>query len=178
MTGIYTEQFPEVTKTIAEWSKKEHVEVLFDSQSDDWCKTTSEFGEKILGKKDLFIIVHDLECNIFGGYVSETVAAEDEWVEDKECFLFNLESNGRFKEPMRYPIKAEKSKHAFVLFGKDFDGLFQFGYGYDIIVTKQDHVDNFLSGVNESAFEYQGVKTPLVTSKTIVVSRIVVLNVN
>ena len=171
----YIQQFPSVIKQLKEWSELNEVEVLFDSRIHSWEKSTSEFGTKVKGKKNVAIIIEDMDGNIFGGYIVEEIGEQNVWVEDFNAFLFSIESNRRIPQPTKYPIKGDKAKHAFLIFDDDFEYLFQFGYGYDIVVCKQNHSTNFNSGVNETSFGFQKIKNPLCSGKTFVASRIVAL---
>ncbi|EKE42376.1 hypothetical protein ENU1_023160 [Entamoeba nuttalli P19] len=176
--NTYLSQFPDIIKQLRQLSNLNNAQILFDSRLENWRKNESIFNEKIIGRNNIFILIHDMEGNIFGGYIKTKINKECEWIKDEEAFIFSLESNGRIMTPKSFPIKKDKSQYAILLFSKDFDYLFQIGFGYDIVVTKQNHSNNFLSGVNETSFEYGKLKYPLCGSKTFIVSRIIAIEMN
>ena len=174
----YLQQYPNILTQFKEWKSSSDGQIIFDSRAQNWSKSTSEFTTTLKGKKKIFIVINDMDGNIFGGFISKEITNENEWITDDNAFLFTIESNQRIAHPTKYPIKAEKAEHAFIMFGDDFDLLFQFGYGYDIVVCKQDHLQNLNSGVNETSFDFQKIKNPLITGKTFVPMRIVVIEMN
>ena len=173
----YLDQFPETLNHLKEWTGLNDGHVIFDSRLNLWSKEGNEFFDLLKDKSNIIIIINDMNGNIFGGFIKNEIKKQNEWIKDENSFLFTLESNERI-ERMKYEILKEKSDNTFIIFGNDFDYLFQFGFGYDIVVTKQDHADNFYSGVNESSFDFKNVKNPLVEHKTFVISRIVAIQMN
>ena len=171
----YFEQYPTILQTIHEWNTLPEHEIIFDSRLNNWAKYYSEFYTTVKDKKNIFIMIHDMDANVFGGLISQQITQQNQWISDENSYVFIIESNNRFEHPIKYPIKSDKSQHAFIIFGNDFEYLFQFGSGYDIIACKQDHSKNFNSGVNESSFEFNKTKNPLSSSKTFVIARIVVI---
>ena len=171
----YFEQYPTILQTIHEWNTLPEHEIIFDSRLNNWAKYYSEFYTTVKDKKNIFIMIHDMDANVFGGFISQQITQQNQWISDENSYVFIIESNNRFEHPIKYPIKSDKSQHAFIIFGNDFEYLFQFGSGYDIIACKQDHSKNFNSGVNESSFEFNKTKNPLSSSKTFVIARIVVI---
>ena len=174
----YFDQFPNVLLTLHQWTILPKHNILFDSRYDNWTKYNSEFFINIKDKQNLFIIIHDMDANIFGGYLSQPITKQNEWITDDQCYLFSISSNGRIEQPTKFPIKQEKKNNAFIVFGDDFEYLFQFGYGYDIIACKQDHAQNFNSGVNETSFDFNKIKNPLTCSKTFIINRLVVVEMH
>ena len=89
-------------KQIEEWTGLKYVTILFDSDIDD-CSTEKVFKERVMGKKQIVLIVEDFRRNKFGGYlnrVEEEVYLYEIWrfVPDTTSFFFSLESNGRLPQ--------------------------------------------------------------------------------
>ena len=83
-------------------------------------------------------------------------------IKDENSFVFNLESNGRHKGPMKFDILKEKSDRAFTLYPDYHDRLFHCGWD-EIVIFKQNckSYSNCWQG-EYSCFDYQGVKKALI----------------
>ncbi|BFU26582.1 trichohyalin, putative [Entamoeba histolytica] len=142
---------------IEEWTEKRVGNILFDSDKNDWNKTTSVFKQRIWNKENIIIIIEDEEGNKFGGYVNSKIDKVNSWINDSKSFVFSLESNGRMKEAMKFDIKLQQ--YAFRLCGQSYNCLFQYGYGYDICVCKENYKTQ--SYCNQHSFSYEGISNAL-----------------
>ena len=97
-------------KQIEEWTGLNCSDIIFDSDVDNWSRNSSVLNERIIGKKQLLFLIEDGDREKFGYYLnSEIVNKYNERIEtDDKSFEFNLESNGRIKQPMKFEIKNLK----------------------------------------------------------------------
>ena len=65
----YTNLISKELKQLEEWTKLKCHQVIFDSDIDEW-NDRKVFYERILGKKQLLLIVEDEDGNKFGGFVN------------------------------------------------------------------------------------------------------------
>ncbi|BFU22935.1 predicted protein [Entamoeba histolytica] len=146
---------------LEEWTNRKVGNILFDSDIDDWNKNTSVFGERIMNKEHIIIIIEDEEENKFGGYVNSKIDKVDEWINDSQSFVFSLDSNGRMEGMKKFDIK--EPGHAFWLCNQSYDILFGFGgdgkYLKDIVVYKENTKTE--SYCNQRSFEYKGIRNSL-----------------
>ncbi|BFU26688.1 hypothetical protein EHI2019_000811900 [Entamoeba histolytica] len=77
---------------IEEWTEEEINSILFDSYYDDWNKNTSVFGERVMNKEHLIIIIEDEEGNKFGEYVNSKIdkVSTGEWINGSSLVSFNI----------------------------------------------------------------------------------------
>ncbi|BFU22999.1 TLD, putative [Entamoeba histolytica] len=142
---------------LEEWTNRKVEDILFDSDKDDWNVNTSVFDQRIWNKEHIIIIIEDEDGNKFGGYVNEKIDRVESYINDSQSFVLSLESNGRMKGMMKFDIK--EPQNAFYLWNQSHDYLFQFGYGYDICVFKENY--KTLSHCKQSSFEYEGISNAL-----------------
>ncbi|BFU19643.1 predicted protein [Entamoeba histolytica] len=155
---------------IEEWTNRKVSNILFDSDKDDWKVNTSVFGERIMNKKHIIIIIEDEEGNKFGGYVNSKIDKYGKWIYDSHSFVFSLESKGRIEGMKKFDIKYPEI--AFWLFNQSHDCLFSFGcYDYlfeivsgsDIYVCKENNKTK--SSCKQFSYEYKGIRNALCGNK-------------
>ena len=144
---------------LEEWSGLKFGETIFDSDVDQWSIDKSEFDDKIKGKKQLVFLIEDKHGEKFGYYLNTEVNNQyNEWIQtDDKSFEFNIQSNGRLDQMMKFPIKDTQS--GYKLYDKENALLIQLG---DIWLCKQNN--NKLSSCceqNEDKFDYQGIESVL-----------------
>ena len=88
------------------------------------------------GKQNIAIIGFTKVGDVFGGFFSVAVTAQNEWIDDLNIFAFSFESHGRCMTPqrvvgrnglkMKANLKFYKNSNRFVAFcvGDDFVGAF------------------------------------------------------
>ncbi|BFU23980.1 TLD, putative [Entamoeba histolytica] len=140
---------------IEEWTEKRIYNILFDSDKDDWNRNTSVFGERVMNKEHIIIIIEDEDGNKFGGYVNSKIGT-GEWIYDSKSFVFSLETKERMKGMKKFDIKQPQD--AFCLYNQSHDILFMFGLG-DIRVYKEN--DKTQSYCSQFSFEYEGISNAL-----------------
>ena len=91
------------------YSKHSHyINIIFDSDLDDWKRYTSVFNDKIKGKKNLSFLIEDEEGNMFGYYLNSEVENSNnykQWIEtDNKSFHFNLNINKTLEKPMKHRV--------------------------------------------------------------------------
>ena len=130
-------------------TNKQMNEILFDSNIHSWSTNNSEFGDKIMNKNDVVIIVEDNDGNKFGEYLHEKVTSSG-GLTDSNAFLFSLKSNGRIKEGM---LKFEITSPSCAFYLWNDNGLFSFG-NTDTEIKKQGTNQSYYNG--QSYFNYHG----------------------
>ncbi|BFU24112.1 predicted protein [Entamoeba histolytica] len=143
------------------WTNRKVGNILFDSDKDNWKENTSVFGERIMNKEHLIIIIEDTKGNKFGGYVNSKVDKVNSYINDSKSFVFSLDSNGRIEGMKKFDIK--QTQYAFYLNNQIQDCLFAFGgdekYLKDIVVHKENLKTQ--SHCNQHSFEYEGISNVL-----------------
>ena len=100
------------TNLLEEWTRLKCSHVIFNSDIDNWSKDTSVLNDRIIGKKQIAIIIEDEDGEIFGYYCNPKIIDYyykslrlEQAKTDPKSFEFNLESNGRLDKPMKFEIK-------------------------------------------------------------------------
>ena len=57
-------------KQLEEWTGLKCSDILFNSNIDYWSKEISVLNERIIGKKQITLIIEDMNGNIFGCYLN------------------------------------------------------------------------------------------------------------
>ena len=60
-------------ETIEEFCDLTLLDVIFDSEYDNWSVSKSVFDQKIFGKENLVFVIEDTEGNLFGGFINSTI---------------------------------------------------------------------------------------------------------
>ncbi|ELP93976.1 hypothetical protein EIN_181430 [Entamoeba invadens IP1] len=146
-------------KQLESWTEKKIGGIIFDSAVDDWGKRSSVFCQRVVGKKDVVIVVKDSDNNVFGGYVKSEIDGFNKSIVDSKSFLFSLESLGRLPKQMRFAIRSDKAMKAFLCFDQNSDELFAFGVdGFDIGIKKNGNGESYCF---QYMFDYGGLKNAL-----------------
>ena len=164
----------EEIKQLEEWCELECQEVVFDSIIHNWSKRTSEFNDKIMGKKNLLFLIEDENDQIFGYYLNGRIPYYNEFgnnvqrepggtvylVEEvgNKTFHFNLKSNGRIPKPMKFEI-IDTKRNVFELFDPGHPILICLGDIYLEKSTKQ--FDECKTFQDETTFNYHGIPNAL-----------------
>ena len=148
---------------IEEWTKLKCEDVLFDSTIDDWSQNTSVLNERIIGKKQIVFLIEDEDGEKFGYYLNtEVIEKYGDWIEtDNKSFEFNLESNGRLKQPMKFEIKDLKYG-GYELYIKSIGYLIVLG---DIYLMKENKKNESYCYQFEDWFDYHGIENALCGKK-------------
>ena len=145
-------------RQLEEWTGLECGEILFDSDVDNWSENTTNFNEKIIGKKQLSFIIEDEDEEIFGYYLNTQVVEKynQNQSTDSKSFLFNLQSNNnRLQSPMKFEIK-DLEYGGITLHTKlnQFD-LINLG---DIYLYKEARKNKSYCNQTEDRFDYHGIE--------------------
>ena len=145
-------------KQLEEWTGLECGDVIFDSEIDNWKVNESVFDDKIIGRKQLVIIIEDDHNEKFGYYLNTEIKNEyNKWIStDNKSFEFNIESNGRLNEMMKFPIKD--IKYGCNLYDKWNERLIILG---NIILYKENNKNKSLCLQREDKYDYQGIPNTL-----------------
>ena len=100
-------------KCIEQWTKLKCHEILFDSIIDEYSFPSTDFNDKIIGKKSLVFLIEDEDGERFGYYLNNQVVEDDVydgsyyWMNTNNLsFHFNLKSKeNRMDKPMKFEIK-------------------------------------------------------------------------
>ena len=151
------------------WSGYHDFDIIFDSNRDN-ATSPDVFSQGLAGKSNLCFIVSTTKGELFGGIVSSKITP-GVWIDDKDSFVFSLESNDRLKKPEHYMIKSELSANSFYL-PSEGNYLFVFG-NFDIAVS--DFSSSSPSKYNQKTFDYQSEDNILVGESTFYQKRLLVL---
>ena len=148
------------------WTGLKCGDIIFDSTKHGWSKENNEFRKKIWMKSKICIVIENEDGEIFGCYINSTIDEVGWNIKDEHAFVFNLESNGRHKSPMKFDIKKEKCDYAFVLCSDNHfynsDWLFSCGNS-DISIYKENKKSRSCCYQDKgSHFDYRGVEKALV----------------
>ena len=147
---------------IEKWTKMKIGEKVFDSDVNKWTTENSEFGKLVFGKEHLVFVIEDSENNMFGCYIHSPIncyqyKVNGEWkgsnIEDKNAFVFSLNSNGRLSRAKKFGIIEEERIWAFQIYEENYGLLFSVGDGPDICVFKENMKDK--SYCKQWSFDYE-----------------------
>ncbi|BFU19916.1 trichohyalin, putative [Entamoeba histolytica] len=159
-------------KQLEEWTNRKIGNVLFDSDKDDWNVDTSVFGERIMHKEHIIIMIEDEDGNKFGGYVNSKIDEDGDYINDSKSFVFSLESNGRMEGMKKFDIKEPDC--TFKLWNQTSTCLFEFGSnGDDICVYKENKKTK--SYCEQQSFEYNEIENALCGKECFTPKRIIVI---
>ena len=149
-------------KQIEEWTGLKCTDIVFDSNIDNWSPYTTVLNERITGKKQLIFLIEEEDGEKFGYYLNTEVIGDydywQEWMEtDYKSFHFNLQSNGRLPQPMKFEIKDLKFGGYHLYEKSDWD-LIQLG---DIWLKKENYKNYSCCYQNEWRFDYHGIEKAL-----------------
>ena len=155
---IYNYLENEERKQLEEWTGKKCNEIVFDSKVDNWNVDTSEFDDKIKGKKELIFLIEDERSEKFGYYLNTQIYQEytNNKIKrtDDKSFEFNLRSNGRLSGPMKFEIK--KSRRGYGMNNKEHSILIEIG-NIQLYKEKKKNL-SYCFKDNENYFEYYGIE--------------------
>ena len=144
-------------KQFEEWTGLKCTDIVFDSNVDNWSQHTSVFDERIIGKKQLVFLIEDIDGEKFGYYLNtEIIEKYDLGMNetDNKSFEFNLESNGRLKQPMKFEIEHLYGG-GYCLYEKSWIGnLISLG---DIRLFKENNKNESCCWQHEDKFDYHGI---------------------
>ena len=144
---------------LEEWTNKRCCGVVFDSDIDNWNENTSLLNEKIIGKKQLVFLIEDEDGEKFGYYLNNEIVEkyEERIPTDYQSFHFNLFSNGRLYQPMKFEIK-NTVKGGYVLYNNSYDNLISCG---NMSLYKQNNKGQSHCIQDDSNFDYKGIQKAL-----------------
>ena len=145
-------------KQLEDWTELKCGDILFDSNVDDWAMRTSVFDSKIKGKKQLIFLIEDENDEKFGYYLNTEIV--EKYVSymntDDKSFLFNLQSNGRLTQPMKFEIK--NTRLGFCLYKSKGEILSWLG---DICLNKEEKKKESYCKQIKSNFNYQEIENAI-----------------
>ena len=98
-------------KQLEEWTQLKCDEILFDTNEENWTAKQCIFNDKIIGKNHLIFLIQDEKGERFGYYFNNVMTERyfpSRIETDINSFHFNLQSNGRLSQPMKFEIKDIK----------------------------------------------------------------------
>ena len=144
---------------LQQWTSLRCMKVIFDSNIHNWSQYNSELNDKIIGKKQLCFVCQSEDNQIFGYYINveiKSILREQMAVDDK-TFIFNLVSNGRLNNPMKFEIR-DTLKGGYKLFGNQKGtpaNMISIG---DIRLAKSDWKEQSFCYQYDDAFDYKGIE--------------------
>ena len=146
---------------LEEWTELKCSDIIFDSDVDDWSKNTFTLMDRIIGKKQLVFLIEDEEDEeLFGYYLNTGIPQEyNKWIETNyESFEFNLHSNGRLQEPMKFEIIDLYHGGCHLSLNSSWNNLILLG---DISLRIENVKNNSECWTCEDRFDYHGIEYPL-----------------
>ena len=113
-------------------------------------------------KSKICIVIENEDGEIFGCYINSIIDEVAIFIRDENAFIFNLESNGRHKAPMKFDILKENCNAAFELLSDDCGWLFHCGNDNILICKEDDKSESCCYQNQNSWFDYRGVEKALV----------------
>ena len=160
---------------LEKWTGLKCLEVLFDSIVDAWAYKTTVLDEKIIGKKQLIFLIEDEDGEKFGYYLNSKVDTRWCYTEvktDNKAFEFNLESNGRLNEPMKFELTANQCGKYKLYHKMEDNKLIELG---DIILFKEEYKSQSTSKHFEAICYHHGIKYALSGKEHFTPKRILVI---
>ena len=143
---------------LEKWTQKKCGEIIFDSDVDNWEKDTSVLNERLDGRNQVVFIIEDDRGEKFGYYLNCEIS--DNYVDwscsDDKSFLFNLESNGRLPQPMKFEIK--NPKQGYVRYKNKYYRFMTLG---DIRLMKNIKKEQSYCRQDNEAVDYHGIENAL-----------------
>ncbi|KAL7718967.1 TLDc domain-containing protein [Entamoeba marina] len=100
-------------ETIKKWCNKDTMSLIYDTDIDG--EDNTSFQRAITGKPCLYFILIDAKGNVFGGFNRKFVTRIGRRMDDRNHFIFSLNSNNRIDSPCRWFAKSEKPTTCFYL---------------------------------------------------------------
>ena len=146
-------------KQLEEWTELKCIDIIFDSQIDNWSQYTSELNERIVEKKQLIFLIESEDEEKFGYYLHTEVIKRYIWKNesDTKSFHFNLESNGRLNGFKRFDINNIRDG-GYNLYEPYDDRLIQIG---DILLMKENVKNKSYCRQEYNYFDYHGIESAL-----------------
>ena len=161
---------------LEKWIGLQFQEVIFDSHLDNWSEKTSVFNDCIKNKSQLGFIIVDENDEIFGYYLNSTIEFTN-FLEcnstDEKSFEFNLKSNGRFKESMKFEIKD--TSYGYWLYDNSDYRLISLG---DITIEKNHLKNKSFCSENHLRYNYKNISKAICGNKYFIPKRIIVVLFN
>ena len=146
----------EEMKQLEEWTNKKCLEVIFDSNVDDWSQDTSVFNLKVMNKSDLIFLIEDTNGNKFGEYIHSDIHRWETEIYDSDAFLFSLKSNGRINGMMKF---EEINGSELWIYNKSSDYLFYVSCGLYIYKEHKKNQSSVYENTNN--FDFHGTTKAL-----------------
>ena len=151
-------------KQIEEWTGLKFGETIFNSEIDNWSIGTSVFNDKILGKKQLVFLIFFEKGEKIGYYLDTKVEINSykETETNMKSFQFNLKSNEKLFQPMKFEIK-DPEKGGYCLCEKNEEELMYLG---TILLTKNDSLLSSYRWINQNYFNFNNTNKYLLGKRS------------
>ena len=140
---------------LEKWTKLKCVDIVFNSDIDNWSHQTSVFNDRIINKQQLLFLIETTDREKFG-YYCNSIIEENYFYRnetDMKTFEFNLKSkNKELKSPLKYKINDLENGGCMLHRNSDEDGyLISLG---DIHLCKQHKQDESHTEKIKTHFNY------------------------
>nr|BAN42191.1 hypothetical protein [Entamoeba invadens] len=146
------------------------VDVVFDSDKDNWSKDSSVFDTKVMNKNNLCFLVEDVNHNKFGGVYTGNINAVCKYISSSSSYIFSLVKDGTLN-PKKFGKTGNSADSEFYLYSQDSLGLFAFG-GRDICVYKKGVDGSYCIPSTYTANQNELTDNDNFTPKSVVVSQL------
>ena len=90
---------------LKEWTGKERATIVYDSAVDAY--TDQELFDRVRGLPNVAVVGFTTDGDVFGGFASVPVTAQNTVFKDPSIFAFSFESRGRCATPQRFAAKGD-----------------------------------------------------------------------
>ena len=147
---------------IEEWTGMKIGPILFNIDINHWSVYLSDFNKNLLGKQHLLFLIEDNKNEKFGYYFdSQFLFNKKEWnkITDKNSFHFNLQSNERLSNSMKFEINENYEGRNLIEEKPDnYYDLIQIG---DILLKKEEMRKYCFVDQHEYHFNYHQIQNAL-----------------
>ena len=144
-------------QALKEWTGKASASVVYDSTTDEF--TADGLFTKVQGKQNIALVGFTTDEDVFGGFYSVAVTAQEEEFYDPNIFAFSFESHGRCMTPQRFVVKSWLRDEAGVYLWKNnvdrfvwflVDGCGAFYLGNEKSQSFCSHLSNGFEGLEDT----------------------------
>ena len=169
LNEYYKEMDQETIKIYEELTGLQYEGIIFDSNIHKCATGDSQFHQILYEKEKIIVLIEDVQVkNTFGIFIDAKIDnimkargnnISGKGINDPNCFIFSLDSDGRSDEILKFKPKDKKGTEIFRVF--DEQGMVMFLVGdVDVFMFK---CDNWVrSYCDQESFDYQGHEDILV----------------
>ena len=144
------------------WTGKERATIIYDSTVDEF--TDDGLFNKVVGSENIAVIGFTTDGDVFGGFYSVAMTNQD-FLYDRNVFVFSFESHGRCETPHRFAVKRKLKDEAFVgLYKNVRNGLVLFGvFGHCLFYLGNEESNSYCRDLSQG---FEGIQDTTLTGES------------